>query len=249
MDVRVFASPEALAKAVATELSRRLLGGAPWPLGLATGRTMEPVYGHLCQQLKAHGSGDALAGIRQRWSSFNLDDYVGLDAADPGSFAAYVRRQLEEPLELPPGACDGPRGEASDPQIEARAYGERVAAAGGLGLQLLGLGLNGHVAFNEPPSPRDCTARVVTLSPSTRLSNAGGFDTAAAVPARAITLGLKEILSARELWLVVNGTAKASVLARALRQPAAADCPASWLQQHPRFTVWADAMAAAGLQG
>ena len=146
--------PEALGQRVAALVLEALrpapAGGPAKPLGLATGRTMEPVYGALVEQVGALPSRerqDLLAG----WSSFNLDEYVGLGPGDPESFAASMERFLGAPLGLAPGQLRLPDGLAPHPEREARRYGQAIAAAGGLGLQLLGLGDNGHGGFNEPP--------------------------------------------------------------------------------------------------
>jgi glucosamine-6-phosphate deaminase len=213
------------------------------PLGLATGRTMEPVYGALVSRL-----GGLSAAERQRllagWHSFNLDEYVGLGAADPRSFAAFMARHLVAPLGLDPERVRLPDGLAADPSAEARRYGAELAAAGGIGLQLLGLGVNGHVGFNEPPCGAAAATRVVELCPSTRRQNATAFGgDPAAVPARAITLGLAEIVAAERILLVVTGAAKAPVLARLLQEPPSPELPASWLQGHPAVTLVADRAA------
>ncbi len=182
--------------------------------------------------------------MRQGWSSFNLDEYVGLGPRDPASFAATMARQLVEPLGLDPGRVRLPDGRACDPDGEAQRYGAAVAAAGGIGLQLLGLGLNGHVGFNEPPSDPAAACRPVVLSDHTRRQNAGAFGgDSDAVPRQAITLGLSEILSAHRVLLVVTGAEKAAILRRVLEEPPSAELPASWLQQHPALTVIADADA------
>jgi glucosamine-6-phosphate deaminase len=135
-----------------------------------------------------------------------------------------------------------PDGAAADPQAEARRYADELAAAGGLGLQVLGLGLNGHVGFNEPPCTSDEGCRCVTLCATTRLANAGAFGgDPEAVPRQAISLGLREILAARSLLLVVTGAAKTPVLQRLLRgDPPSPDLPASWLRLHPEVTVVVD---------
>jgi glucosamine-6-phosphate deaminase len=139
-----------------------------------------------------------------------------------------------------------PEGLADDPHAEAERYGAALGAAGGIGLQLLGLGLNGHVGFNEPPAAADSRCRCLDLSDSTRRQNAGAFGgDLAAVPARAITLGLAEILAARRILLVVTGAAKAPVLRALLRQPPGVELPASWLQGHPQVEVIADRAALA----
>lgn len=213
------------------------------PLGLATGRTMEPVYAAMVRQL-AQRPGAEAERLRERWLSFNLDEYVGLTAADPGSFRSSMWTQLASPLGLDPERLRLPRGEAPDPVQEAERYRAELMAAGGLGLQLLGLGLNGHVGFNEPPCGPAAACRCVELSDSTRRANAGAFGgDPQAVPQRAITLGLQEILAADRVLLVVTGAAKAAVLAQLLRSPPSDGLPASWLQQHPDVTVIADQAA------
>ena len=137
-----------------------------------------------------------------------------------------------------------PNGLALDPDAEARRYGALLTAAGGIGLQLLGLGLNGHVGFNEPPCAADATTRMVALCPTTRRQNAAAFGgDPAAVPAQAITLGLAEILAAEWILLVVTGAAKAPVLARLLHEPPSPELPASWLRGHPAVTLVADRAA------
>ena len=217
------------------------------PLGLATGRTMEPFYGTFVQRLSAWPA-SRLALLKRRWLSFNLDEYVGLTSADEHSFAFYMQAQLGRPLELAPQQLCLPDGSAGDPSEEARRYAAAVQEAGGIGLQLLGLGGNGHVGFNEPPSPAGCGCRVVTLQPATRIQNAGAFGgDPDRVPERAITLGLDEILAADEIHLIVTGSAKAEILRTALLDPCSAEVPASWLQQHPRVHLWVDDAASAHL--
>ena len=249
--LEVAPGPEALGQRVAALVLEALrpapAGGPAKPLGLATGRTMEPVYGALVEQVGALPSRerqDLLAG----WSSFNLDEYVGLGPSDPESFAASMERFLGAPLGLAPGQLRLPDGLAPHPEREARRYGQAIAAAGGLGLQLLGLGDNGHVGFNEPPCAAAAPTRCLELDPSTRRQNAGLFAAGlAAVPERAITVGLAEILAAETVVLVVSGEAKAEVLRRSLEEPPQPQVPASWLQGHPRLKVLVDGAAASRL--
>lgn len=216
-------------------------------LGLATGRTMEPVYAALAEAWRALSPGEC-AQRRRQWLSFNLDDYVGLGAADPRSFRAVMQRQLVQPLGLDPARVHLPAGDAGDPAAAVARYGAELAAAGGIGLQLLGIGLSGHVGFNEPPCQPSSPCRVVELDATTRHQNAADFGgDPARVPAQAITLGLAEILAAEEIVLMATGAHKAAVLRRALREPPTAALPASWLQGHPALTVLADAAAAAEL--
>ncbi|MEB3172573.1 MAG: 6-phosphogluconolactonase [Cyanobacteriota bacterium] len=244
--LQVLPDAAAVAERVASLILQARLEQPQRPLGLATGRTMEPVYAALRERLANLSVAERTAVLRG-WQSFNLDEYVGLGPADPGSFAAVMHDQLAVPLGLASAQMHLPDGLAPDPAAEARRYAAAVAAAGGIGLQLLGLGLNGHVGFNEPPCGPDVACRCLTLSPATRAQNAGAFGgDPDAVPPLAITLGLAEILAARELLLVVTGAAKAPILKRLLHQPASDRLPASWLRTHPRLTLLVDQAAAAG---
>lgn len=239
--------PEAVAEQVAARLLQDLLRPMGQPLGLATGRTMEPVYAALVRRVRALPAAEAEA-LRASWCSFNLDEYVGLAATDGRSFAAFMTGALAVPLALPPGCLQLPDGLAADPQLEADRYAGALRRAGGLGLQVLGLGLNGHVGFNEPPCGPEAPCRPVVLTAITRQQNAAAFGgDPEAVPPLAISLGLAEILAARELLLVVTGAAKATILRRCLQEPPSVAVPGSWLQHHPRLTVMADAAAAAAL--
>lgn len=210
------------------------------PLGLATGRTMEPVYKAMVRQLRQLPEAER-ERLRERWLSYNLDEYVGLPEGDRRSFRAVMAEQLVIPLGLDPERVRLPYGLDPDPAAAAERYGAELAAAGGIGLQVLGLGLNGHVGFNEPPCYAEAPCRCVRLSASTRRANASAFGgDPEAVPPQAITLGLREILAATSILLVVTGAAKAPVLRRLLQEPASPDLPASWLQRHPQVTVLAD---------
>ena len=130
------------------------------PLGLATGRTMEPVYAALVSRLRLWNDAD-LNRLRSLWCSFNLDEYVGLLPDDQGSYHHYMRECLGDPLQLPLTALRLPDGAAHDTEAAARSYAAALDHRGGVGLQLLGLGSNGHVGFNEPPSDRDCSCHQV----------------------------------------------------------------------------------------
>jgi glucosamine-6-phosphate deaminase len=241
--VRALPSERAVADHVAAELLAAMLDGSGWPLGLATGRTMESVYAALAGGVAAL-SPQLQQRLRHQWLSFNLDEYIGISPGDARSFAGFMGSHLVRPLGLDPARVRLPDGLAPDPAAEARCYGQELAAAGGIGLQLLGLGLNGHVGFNEPPCVAEAATRVVELSPTTRRQNAAAFgDDPAAVPARAITVGLKEILAAKRILLVVTGAAKAPILRALLHGPVHEQLPASWLKHHARVEVIADRAA------
>lgn len=240
---------EALARYLDVQLNQWLAVEAVGrrPLGLATGRTMEPLYAALVQRLKQWPDPD-LQRLRSIWCSFNLDEYLGLPAHDPGSYRSYMQHHLGDPLQLPSNALQLPECSAdADAEHSADLYAEALQRHGGIGLQLLGLGSNGHVGFNEPPAAADCECHAVTLSAATRLQNAAMFGgDPSAVPNRAITLGLAEILRSEEIHLVVTGASKAEILHRllALSRPEPS-LPASWLLNHPNVWLWADAAALA----
>lgn len=208
-------------------------------LGLATGGTMKPVYAALCQEL---------APGPVAFTSFNLDEYVGLPADHPQSYAHYMRAALFNPLRLPAGRGHLPRGDAPDPAEEAARYEAAIAAAGGIDLQLLGLGTNGHIGFNEPTSSLGSRTRVKTLTRKTVTDNARFFNPDEQVPRLAITMGIGTILDAREILLLATGVAKAGAVARMIEGPLTAVCPASALQLHPRTTILIDAAAATNLK-
>ena len=250
--LEVLPDAQAVAQRAATLLLQAMGEQPALPLGLATGRTMEPVYAALVALVEALPQSQRRP-LLQRWLSFNLDEYVldgagDLGVGDRGPFARDMAQQLGRPLRLGPDQLLLPNGLAADPDAEARRYRAALAAAGGIGLQLLGLGLNGHIGFNEPPCAITATTRCVTLSASTRQHNAPAFGgNPEAVPARAISLGIAEILQARQLLLVVTGAAKAEMLRRSLQDPPCAAVPASWLQAHGQLRVLADAAAASQL--
>ena len=234
---------EACSALLEVRLQQRLEQAQPRPLGLATGRTMEPLYAALVQRLQAWPA-TKLEALRAGWLSFNLDEYIGLPGADQASYRNYMDVQLGQPLGLSPAQVRLPDGSADNPGVAAAAYGAELAGSGGAGFQLLGLGSNGHVGFNEPPCDANARCRVVDLSPATRQQNAGFFGgDPERVPVQAITLGVKEILQAEEIHLVVTGVAKAAVLQRLLNEPPSVDLPASWLQRHPQVWIWADGAA------
>jgi len=237
----------AAAEHVARLLLEERLQRPEKPLGLATGRTMEPVYAALAAQVAELPAAERQR-LQRQWLSFNLDEYVLEGASPAGSFAAAMAEHLVGPLQLAAHQVRLPDGRSADPAAEALRYRQELAAAGGIGLQLLGLGLNGHVGFNEPPCPSNAPCRCLELSATTRSQNAGAFGgDPGAVPRRAITLGLQEILAAQQLVLVVTGAAKAPILARLLASAPSPDLPASWLRGHPNLQVVVDPAAAAAV--
>ena len=211
-------------------------------LGLATGRTMKRVYAHL---VRLHQQ-DGLDFSRCR--TFNLDEYIGLPSGHPGSYRRYMDEHLFRHINIQAGRSHVPDGMAQDVARECQRYETLIQEAGGIGLQLLGLGMTGHIGFNEPGSPLDSRTHEVQLTELTRHENAGPFGgKASAVPARAITMGLGTILEARRCLLLVTGVGKASVLARVVEGPVSPMIPGSVLQRHSDCQVVADRAASRDL--
>ncbi|MGV8950575.1 MAG: glucosamine-6-phosphate deaminase [Cypionkella sp.] len=236
--LRIFDTAAAAEQFVAETIAAQMRRRSNSVLGLATGNSMRGVYRQLVQ-LRQRGA-VSFAGL----TSFNLDEYCGLEATDPSSFAAYMQRELfsaidadRARLHLPDGAADG-----------AARYEAMIAASGGIDLQLLGIGQNGHIGFNEPGSAAGSRTRIVDLAPRTRAVNAADFPSDTPVPSRAVTMGIATILDSRRIVLLATGAAKAQALAEALEAPINAQCPASFLQTHPDLTIACDHAAVARLQ-
>jgi glucosamine-6-phosphate deaminase len=160
-----------------------------------------------------------------------------------------IRRELTDRIDIRTEAVQGPDGNAADLTCECDRYEAAIAAAGGVDLQLLGIGSDGHLAFNEPGSSLTSRTRVKTLTERTRADNARFFDAPEQVPRHVLTQGLGTILDSRHLVLVATGEAKAAAVAAAVEGPLTASCPASVLQWHRHVTVLLDPAAAAGLAG
>lgn len=209
-------------------------------LGLATGETMEALLAELARRHREQGL--SFADVR----AYLLDEYVGLERSDPRAFRSVVCRSFTHHVDLRPSALYGPNPAATDLVAECARYEQQVRASS-IGLQLLGIGSNGHIAFNEPGSPLTSVTRVVALSKQTRADNARFFAPDRPVPVRAITQGIATILAARELLLVAYGEHKADAVARAVEGPVTTDLPASAIQLHPKVTVVVDPPASSGL--
>lgn len=239
----ILLSSVAAAQAVASEihglLCERNRQGLPTVLGLATGRTMIAVYDALIALL-----------VREprdlsRLVTFNLDEYLGLEAGDSRSFRAFMQAALFGPLAIPSERTHFPDAQLAQrhPELAGEAYTTLIAGHGGIDLQLLGIGRNGHIAFNEPGSLPHQATRVVDLEARTREDAAAEFGGLDRVPQRAITLGLLEILGARRLRLLAFGSSKAPALQRMFAGPKDSRCPASFLVDHPDLRVYADGEA------
>ena len=235
--------------AVAAQLAAQLIARAVTAkpdlvLGLATGRTMERVYDELAALHERSGLDFS------RCTTFNLDEYIGLPAHSPYSYHEYMRRQLFSRANFSPARTHLPDGTAANLDAECRRYEQLMGDVGGIDLQLLGIGSDGHIGFNEPLSALRSRTRQKALTPSTLAANApycGGDP--AQMPRRAITMGVGTILEARHCLMLVTGASKAAILARAVEGPITAMVTASALQLHPHCQVLVDEEAAAHLQG
>jgi glucosamine-6-phosphate deaminase len=210
-------------------------------LGLATGSSPVAAY----QELTRRHTESGLSFATTR--AFLLDEYVGIPRTHPESFHSVIRRDFVGHVDFAPGAVSSPEGDATDPHAAAAAYDAAIAAAGGVDVQLLGIGSNGHIGFNEPTSSLTSRTRMKTLTEQTRKDNARFFDSLEQVPLHCITQGLGTISTARHLLLMATGEGKAAAIAAAVEGPLAAMCPASILQLHPRATVIIDEAAASKL--
>jgi len=238
--VVVAESAESAARVVA-DLVERFITTAPRPaLGLATGETMEAVCAELVRRHREEGL--RFAGVH----AFLLDEYLDLDEDDPCAYRNVAHRMLAGQIDMGPGAVHGPNAQAVDMIAECARY-ERQVQRASIGLQLLGIGANGHIAFNEPGSPWESTTRVVALSQQTRADNARFFHASRFVPSWAMTQGIATILAAAALVLVACGEHKATAVARAVEGPATTGVPASAIQLHPDVTVVVDRLAGSRL--
>ena len=213
-------------------------------IGLATGSTPEQTYARLADLHRGEGLRFA------RVTSFNLDEYWGLDGDHNQSYRYFMDDRLFRKIDIRPWNTHVLNGTAANPDLECRAFETKILAAGGIDLWLLGIGTNGHIAFNEPGSPVDSRTRLVNLAPSTIAANSDGrfFKDAASVPRFALSAGIGTIREARRLLLLATGSGKADAIAQALEGPPSTDCPASLLQCHPDCTFIVDREAASRLE-
>lgn len=212
-------------------------------LGLATGNTQLSLYGKLVEK---HINGDISF---RKASSFNLDEYLGIAADSPQSYRTYMDQKLFDRVDinkkntfLP--ACE----EEENPILVGPRYEKKIRDAGGIDLQIVGIGGNGHIGFNEPSSSLNSRARVKTLTRQTVEDNGRLFAQNELQPKLAITMGIATIMDARKILLLATGENKAGAVSKMVEGPVTAMCPASVLQMHERVTVLLDEAAAAGLK-
>src|SRR5258708_823780 len=239
LKVTVFKDERTLARSLATQIAVTLNETPGLVLGLPTGRTPVRLY---------HDLGTLHADF-SRATTFNLDEFVGIGPDHPGSYRAFMAHHLFSRVNVAPDRIHVLNGAAPDPDGECGRYEQAVAEAGGIGLQLLGIGTNGHIGFNEPARELAARTHRVVLKESTRRSNAALFGgDLSLVPREGLSMGMATILQARRIVLMATGKSKARSVELAVRGPITTKLPASFLQLHPAVELMLDE-AAAGLLG
>ena len=228
---------DAVADRLAELVVNAVTAKADLVLGLPTGRTMIGVYRRL---VEAYRQGRVSF---QPATCVNVDEYVGLSADDPQSFTDYMREHFFRHVDVEPHRRYIPDGTAADLGREARHYEELIQSLGGFDLLLLGLGVNGHIAFNEPGSSVDSRTRVVRLTQPTLEANRCFFTCSEEQPRSALTIGIGTILAARKILVVATGAAKASAVKAMLTGAPITNCPASALAMHRDVRLFLDAVA------
>lgn len=242
MEVVIVDGPETGARLAAGIVERVLTSIERPVLGLATGSSPLPTY----RELTRRHLESALSFADAR--AFLLDEYVGLEPDHPATYRHVIAREFTDHIDLPPDWLHSPDGSAGDLEAAARDYERLIVDVGGIDVQILGIGSDGHIAFNEPGSSLGSRTRLKSLTERTRIDNARFFGgDVDRVPHHCMTQGISTILDARHLVLLASGTSKAHPIALAVEGPITAMVPASALQLHPHVTVIVDEAAAADL--
>ena len=241
LKVTVFKDERTLARTLAAHIAATLDATPDLVLGLPTGRTPVRTY-HELGTLYARGRVDF-----SRVTTFNLDEFLGIGPDHPGSYRMFMQEHLFSRVNIRPEGINVLNGAAPDPDAECARYEQAIADAGGIGLQLLGIGTNGHIGFNEPARELAATTHRVALTWSTRRSNAALFGgDPEQVPHEALSMGMATILQSRRIVLAATGKSKARCIERVLKGPITTKLPASFLQLHPAVEIMLDEAAAGG---
>jgi glucosamine-6-phosphate deaminase len=241
--VTVFPDAQTGARVVAARLASALQANPQLVVGFATGRTPIPLYDELVRLSASRGLDWSRA------TTFNLDEFAGLSPEDPSSYRQFMLAHLFQHINLDPRRINFLVGDA-DPDQECVRYERAIAAAGGIDIQILGIGTNGHIGFNEPGPGLEARTHRVRLRPETRRSNAALFGGEIdRVPLEALSMGMATILQARTALLIANGERKAGCIAQLVHGPLTTELPASFLQLHHNADLILDAAAASQLIG
>jgi glucosamine-6-phosphate deaminase len=242
MQIVILDTPEQVANYGADRFADQLNNKPDSVLGLATGSTPIALYNALIARVKR----SELSFAKAR--TFNLDEYLGLAGTHPQSYRYFMNEHLFRHLDIDLANTAVPDGATEEPLAACDAYEVAIKAAGGIDLQLLGIGRNGHIGFNEPSSSLASRTRVKTLTPDTVKANQRFFDDGEFQPHLSITMGIGTIMEARQVLLLATGENKAAAVRATVEGPLAARCPASILQMHPKATLVLDRAAASQLE-
>lgn len=234
MNIYTFRDEEQFVQTGANLISSLIHTNPRAKLGLATGSTPVGLYAKLIEMNR-----QGLVSFAQT-TTYNLDEYVGLPENHPESYRTFMNEKFFNHVDIQIERTHVPNGNAADPEAECLNYDKMLEEFGPVDLQLLGLGHNGHIGFNEPGQALSGGTHVVELQEKTRNANARFFPTLDDVPTHAITMGVATILKARQILLLVRGEDKAEIVHRALKGPITTECPASLLQCHPNVVVLLD---------
>lgn len=232
---------EQMCEIAASYISERVRENPNMTLGLATGGTPLGTYQKLIEDYQ-----DGKTSYKQV-VSFNLDEYIGLTGQNPNSYRYYMNDHFFNHIDIDQANTFVPNGTAEDFDQECKNYEEQIRANGGIDLQLLGIGSNGHIGFNEPGASFESYTHVVELTESTREANSIYFERLEDVPKKAITMGIASIMKSKEILLLVSGEHKYEALAKLLTGGITEQFPASILKQHPYVTIIADEAAVGNL--
>jgi glucosamine-6-phosphate deaminase len=237
--VEIFHSDRGAGRALARRIVSSLAQNPKLVLGLPTGRTPVGFY-HELAAIASAGHADF-----SQATTFNLDEFLGIPPSHPGSYRQFMEHHLFSRVNLRPENINFLDGSASDPKAECRRYEKKIEEAGGIDIQILGIGTNGHIGFNEPASELQARSHRVTLKLETRRSNAALFQgDPRAVPEEALSMGMATILHAHAIVLLATGRSKASCVERLVNGPITPMLPASFLQLHHNVEILVDEPAA-----
>lgn len=222
---------------VASQIFEKLFSHPASVIGLATGRTMEPVYAKLAELVETQNPDLSKSFF------FMLDEYLGLSPEHPSSFKSYISQRVLNPLKLHSDQFAFPPAHTPNREEAGGMYEQTIRESGGIDLQLLGIGRNGHIGFNEPGSLKSSRTRIVELTPETVEANrsdiAGDF-----IPTHALSMGIETILEAKSLLMLATGKSKAETIKYLLNHHDDSTCPATYLKSHSHFTLVLDPEAA-----
>lgn len=238
MEIKIYKNYEEMSRAATRILAVQMLKKPDSVLGLATGSTPKLTYKRL---IRLYDEG--LISFK-KIKTFNLDEYIKIDPKNPGSYRAFMENKLFNKVDIDEKHWFIPDGNAEDIEKECLLYDKKIKDIGGLDIQLLGIGTNGHIGFNEPGTSFSTRTHVVELKENTIKDNSRFFNKIEEVPSQAITLGIRSIMEAKKILLIANGANKARAIKGTLEGPITTDLPASVLQLHPNIVVLLDEDAA-----